>query len=605
MPPTEFGFSPPRPESRRLRVYAFDPSLSARFRDFKMNDVAIEMPWEESEGGYLNLSPGPIGEYLEVVDFDPVSGCFYWPVDLDHPYLVASNGLAPSEGTPQFHQQMVYAVTMRTIRTFEQALGRVALWAPGIDADSLGSARTFVQRLRIYPHALREKNAYYDPGRKAILYGYFPEQEELGGMPNGIVFTCLSHDIIAHETVHALLDGLYPRFMEPTNPDVWAFHEAFADIVALLQHFSIPEVLKSQLSHTRGNLKIENLLGELAQQFGRATGARASLRDAIGAVDPNTGTWHRKLPDPFLFKHTIEPHARGAIFVSALFDAFIEIYEAQSADLLRLATGGTGILPAGSIPPDLVNRLAAEAAKAASHLLNICIRGLDYCPPVDITFGDYVRAVITADYDLVRNDDRGYRVAIVEAIRNWGIWPRGVRTLSEDTLRWTPVSPQEQEILRGVLPGEYELQELRLDWTMRPEKRRKIFEQDMRNRAKWYEIISKRRNEGVRGLIEAGHILGLDFSDPTARFELHSLRPAKRTRSNGQTLVDVVLTVLQRREEDGFTFRGGCTVIIDHETAAPRYIVRKSFHSTKRLNEQRAFSATGGEEEFDPYGLTF
>ena len=30
------------------------------------------------------------------------------------------------------------------------------------------------ERLRIYPHALRENNAYYDSTKKALLFGYFP-----------------------------------------------------------------------------------------------------------------------------------------------------------------------------------------------------------------------------------------------------------------------------------------------------------------------------------------------------------------------------------------------------------------------------------------------
>ena len=100
--------------------------------------------------------------------------------------------------------------------------------------------------------------------------------------PGTVVFTALSHDIVAHETTHALLDGVHPRFNEPTNPDVPAFHEAFADIVALFQHFTYPTVLESQIRRTRGDLDSENLLGQLAQQFGRATGRGAALRDALG-----------------------------------------------------------------------------------------------------------------------------------------------------------------------------------------------------------------------------------------------------------------------------------------------------------------------------------
>ena len=36
--------------------------------------------------------------------------------------------------------------------------------------------------------------------------------------------------------------------MQPTNPDVHAFHEAFADLVALFQHFTLPDVLREQIA---------------------------------------------------------------------------------------------------------------------------------------------------------------------------------------------------------------------------------------------------------------------------------------------------------------------------------------------------------------------
>ena len=81
----------------------------------------------------------------------------------------------------------------------------------------------------------------------------------------------------------------------------------------------------------------------------------------------------------------LAPHSRGAILVGAVFDAFIAIYNSRIADLLRIYTGGTGVLPSGAIHPDLVNRLADEAAKSASHVLNMCIRAVDYLPPVDVT----------------------------------------------------------------------------------------------------------------------------------------------------------------------------------------------------------------------------
>jgi hypothetical protein len=76
------------------------------------------------------LKPGPVGEYLEIIDVDPASRRVYAPIDLNNKELLGQDGLPPSEGNPQFHQQMVYAVAMTTIGHFERALGRRALWAP-------------------------------------------------------------------------------------------------------------------------------------------------------------------------------------------------------------------------------------------------------------------------------------------------------------------------------------------------------------------------------------------------------------------------------------------------------------------------------------------
>jgi hypothetical protein len=97
----------------------------------------------------------------ELVDIDPASNCCYVPVDLNNAHLLAQNGLQPSEANPQFHQQMVYAVAMRTIARFERALARRALWAEHVvrGEDKEFVSADFVQRLRIYPHALREENA--------------------------------------------------------------------------------------------------------------------------------------------------------------------------------------------------------------------------------------------------------------------------------------------------------------------------------------------------------------------------------------------------------------------------------------------------------------
>jgi len=440
-----------KPPFRQLRGYAFDPSLSNKIDTAFINKMIYKVVWEDK------LDAGPSGDYIDVIDYDPTVNKFYAPVDLNDPYILAQNGLEPSESNPQFHQQMVYAVAMTTIKNFEDALGRPILWCQrrlqrqgpnaSPDQEATDDAESYkdkinetvyVKTLRIYPHAFRDANAYYSPQKKALLFGYFSAQpaEPTIQMPNTQIFTCLSHDIIAHETTHAILDGIYNNYTQDTNPDVLAFHEAFADIVALFQHFTFPDVLKNQISKTRGDLASQNLLGQLAQEFGSAIGKYGALRDAIGYIDKATNTWKVKEPNGDEYQTVLEPHERGAILVSAVFEAFITIYKSRVADLLRIASGGTGILPEGELHPDLVNRLAQEASRAAGHILRMCIRAIDYCAPVDITFGDYLRAVITADTNLIPDDTKNYRLAFIDAFRKRGIYPTGIKSLSVESLRY-------------------------------------------------------------------------------------------------------------------------------------------------------------------------
>lgn len=441
---------------RRLRIFAFDPSLGRRHATAGITTITAEIPAHMDPLPASDEEPallGPVGEYLAVIDVDPASGVVYAPVDLNDPRLLMADGLAPDESDPQFHQQMVYAVAMTTIATFEKALGRVALWAHRTVQKDGQYHEDYIGRLRIYPHALRQANAFYDPEKCALLFGYFqadepppqrparPGRGQAGAtparaavVPGQTVFTCLSHDVIAHETTHALLDGLHPRWAEVTNRDTLALHEGFADIVAIFQHFSYPEVLRDQIAGAEGDLGAETLMAQLAQEFGSALSGAGALRDALGYEDA-TG-WHRRSPDPRALGQAEGPHARGAILVSAVFDAFLTIYRARTADLMRIASGGTGILPPGALHPDLVNRLADAAAKSARHILVMCIRALDYCPPTDVSFGDYLRAILTADHDLYPQDPLGYRTAVLEAFLAWGIYPPGRRSYSVKTLLW-------------------------------------------------------------------------------------------------------------------------------------------------------------------------
>ncbi len=592
VPTTPFGPNPVRPPERRtLRIYALDPSLGGALNSFEDQVAEIEVRNEE-------VSPGPVGEYLEVIDVDPASNRFYPPVDIENTNFLKQQGVPPSEGDPAFHQQMVYAVAMRTIENFELALGRKALWATGWSGKT-GDPNVYVPRLRIYPHALRQENAYYSPDRKALLFGYFPANSRVSDLtpPGTMVFTCLSADIIAHETTHALLDGQGRTFSEPSNPDVRAFHEAFADIAALFQQYTYRDLVRRQIARHRGDLSAAGLLGGLARQFGEGTGRSGPLR-RYPNIDPD-----------ITYETTFDTHRRGTLLVAAVYRAFLAIVERRTADLVRLATSGSGVLPAGMLHPDLVDRLTDETIKASRHVLNMCIRALDYTPPVDITFGEYLRAIITADIEEYPTDRLGYRVAFLEAFRTLQLLPRSLRTVSADTLRWREWSGPSPKWLALAI------KDLDIDLTANLG-RQEIFEKSEKRRADLRTAI-------LRGLASQGDcdILGLQHRQKyyaslrakghqdTTTFMVDNVRIARRVRPDGELAAQLVAVVRQRRPEtlwenatdpdaERFWFRGGATLVIDllgREGPSLKYVIRKPIMSASRLARERAYRS--GDEQ--------
>lgn len=607
-----------RPPVRRLRVYAFDPQASTRIDTAGINVATIELAWEAERED--ELKPGPVNDYLEVIDVDPVSGQFYDPVDLNHPYLLAQDGLAPSEGDPRFHQQMVFAVAMKTIRSFERALGRRMFWAP----RKTGDVYQPVKRLRVYPHALREPNAYYSKQKVALLFGYFRSVARDAGA--SWVFTALSHDVVVHETTHALLDGLHRRYSEPTSVDSLAFHEAFADIVALLSHFTLTEAVQAEIAANGGRLDQRTLMTGLARQFGRATGRGGALREAI---DDKIGGE----PDPAQLESLFEPHARGAVLVAAVFEAFLTIYQRRSADLVRLAGHETNVT--GALHPDLVGRLAREATKSAEHVLRMCLRALDYLPPVDVRFGEFLRAIVTADTDLVPYDPYGYRIAMIEAFRRRGIVPDGCLSLAPDSLLWEGDSSRPRLTIGdletiGGAANKDESEKLNLDYipfredaVAVAERNRAIVQKwltgkgDPEKAAEWQRICGVLFSAGLGGEPELHSALNWSPEKGSSKprrhpnVEVHSVRTTRRSGPDGQDVRQLVIEVTQRRrgffdpdtqrdeeayqespQAPDFTFRGGVTLIFDMFTRELRYAVRKRITDDRRLAAQRDFLLT-------------
>lgn len=623
----------PPPAYRYLRGYCLDPGFSTRLDTAAINEVLYKVPFE-------SLQPGPIGEYVEVIDFDPASRCWYEPVDLREEQIASQIGLPPSEGNPQFHQQLVYAVAMKTIRHFEHALGRKIVWYPRVVPPDPKAERSrdgewrreYVRRLRIHPHAFRGANAYYDPEKAAVLFGYFDAANQSVGanFPGGLVFTCLSPDVAAHEITHAILDSIHHRYLEDTNRDVAAFHEGFADIVALLQRFTFTELVEDQLFRSGGRLDRYTVLGDLATQFGEALkGNRGALRSMIGRWNENR-QWVPIEPKPSDYHTVLEPHDRGALLVATIFDAFQRIYAFRTGDLMRIAAHGNGDLHDGSINRDLAHRLAVEACESAEHLLHVCIRALDYTTPNDISFGDYLRALITADLDIAPEDKGGYRIALIEAFRARGIFPDRVNTFSVESLRWgrPDFTDAQKAICKSLIdPLKEHIREL-VDTGDREDLYRRSVNARRRLHDLLEEAVRTHQPQETEAFLNRFGLTSLPVRElfgphaPRVRFlkdgkpddshvpgiEVHTVRPAFRSGRETRQIEQVLITLTQRVTadvgEDGLVqpmvFRGGCSVILNLGSLdTVEFVIQKNIRSHRRFEAQRAY-ITGETDAVPP-----
>lgn len=440
----------PTTRTRTMRIVAQDPSV--RGADGRILTAEVEVPAEE-------LAPGPRGYRVHVIDYDASSGKLYPPLvyapgarNWTHDPAGPVDDRVILED-PGFHAQNTYAVVMRTLARFELALGRRVSW--GFDDPG--------HQIKVAPHAFSDANAFYSRRDEALLFGHFPARAT-GREPPRTVFTCLSHDVLAHETAHAILDGLRRRYMEPSSPDQAAFHEGFADVVALLSVFALPEAVRALVDIHLGPengpasrllrrrdvqrkaLAASVLMG-VAKQFGKEVGpiGRSALRHSASLVPSPDYLDAAKHPD------FLEPHVRGEVLVAAVMNAFLSVWAERLTALL--ADPLTRYV-------DRV-RAAEEGSAAADYLLTMAIRAIDYCPPVHLRFGTFLSAMLTADHEIRPKDALGFRRHLVSEFARFGVapaaigasateWSRPPTVFSYDRARFDSMQHDPDEVFRFV-----------------------------------------------------------------------------------------------------------------------------------------------------------
>jgi hypothetical protein len=560
------------PLVRPLRIYTLDPSVSDR-----MGGVAtVLVPYEK-------LEPGPVGSLFAVNSMgapeELLSGTE--ALDLDDPHLLLSSGLSPTPTNGRFHLQMVYAVCSLTYAAFRRALGRDIAWATTAPADG-------PLRLVVRPFGFNGSNAGYSREAGDLSFGYFRAGDKAAGftLKGGLVSTALSHDIVAHETTHALLDGLRSSFLDPTNVDVPAFHEGFSDLVALFLHFSYADVVEQAIRESGGTITHGSLLTDIAREFGYArtrTGRADALRsgvDVTGMAAFDSDVLPGKDGGPRVYDPKLESHTLGSVLVSAVFEAFTTIVRRKTERFYRIAGINREGLGRVSLSEALVKAIAQEACDVAGQFLNICIRAVDYCPPADMELGEYLRAIITADSDLERTDKWGFREALMRSFRRREIFPDHVLFMTEDAVRWQP--PGAALHVKGLA-----FRDLK-------------FEGDPGQPASAEELVRQARALG-RFVTNPKHAECFRLVAPSERLPkgivqaspplVQSIRVTRRAAPDGRILFDLVAEVTQsctvNRKGELFDVTGGCTIVIDPEGRV-RYSIFKKFDSEERQARQLA-----------------
>jgi hypothetical protein len=314
--------------------------------------------------------------------------------------------------------------------------------------------------------------------------------------------------VVAHETTHALVDGLRGRYSDPSSPDQAAFHEGFSDVVALLSVFALRDVVKAvldrglrqaappgggRLVHQRSvhpDALRQSLLLGLAEEMGQEISSvrGQALRRSV-TLEPSPA-WSQD-------NDYLEPHRRGEILVAAMMNAFLGVWTRRLESLGRIQ----------GVYLDR-ERIAEEAADAADYLLTMSIRALDYTPPVHVEFPDFLSALLTADRE-IRPDDSKYRFRreLLESFCAFGIEPSSATTEEEGLWR-PPEGPMAYDRIH-------------------------------------FEAMCRDRDEVFRFVWENRKALGL-FAGAYTRVE--TLRPCVRTAPDGFPLKETVAECTQQLE---------------------------------------------------------
>ncbi len=202
-----------------------------------------------------------------------------------------------------FDSAHTFAVVRMVLTMYQRQRGGVVIpwqWNSPSNTDAL----------QVFPHAGLTQNAFYSRGTKSLKFFFF---DTTTPPPAHRVFTCRSFDIVAHETGHAILDGLKPGWLNAgAPPQTGGLHESFGDLTAIFLALSQLDQVEAIIAVTKANLHAKNFLSDLAEQFGLALGRPNGLRNADN--------------DLKLSEVGTEVHAISQVFTGGVYDVLADAF---------------------------------------------------------------------------------------------------------------------------------------------------------------------------------------------------------------------------------------------------------------------------------------
>ena len=372
---------------------------------------------------------GPVSRRVAVLDFDAATGEIRAGARFTPPGVPPNKSKYGRYAFPEdegiysraFQQINAFATVLRTMYLFEEpdALGRPLTWAFG------------APQLLVLPRAGEWANAFYERESHSLQLFYIPRGNEAPA------FSCLSRDIIAHETAHAILDGIAPDLYNALTPQSLALHETIADLTALIMSFRSDKLRRAVLKATNGSIADSSAFSTVAPEFGQARDPSNPAPGLRSLLNEKTLNREDRSLDAFGQPNRVsryDPHSLCQALAGALYTVMVKIHGG-------LATGYSSSGKALYIGGERFKRMI--------------LRALDFLPPGEVSFADFGRAILAADQAAHPKDCQERDWICDEFVRR-ALVPDKAALQVETNVRFKPLEKIDLQTLAGSDWAAYE-----------------------------------------------------------------------------------------------------------------------------------------------------